>query len=56
MNESFHLSHETVKTKKETEQVKADMISGVTKLLYVAPESLTKEDNIEFLKSVKIFP
>ncbi len=41
-------------TKKETEQVKADMISGVTKLLYVAPESLTKEDNIEFLKSVKI--
>ena len=41
-------------TKKETEQVKADMVSGITKLLYVAPESLTKEDNIEFFKSVKI--
>lgn len=41
-------------TKKEAEQVKADMVSGITKLLYVAPESLTKEDNIEFFKSVKI--
>ncbi len=41
-------------TKKEAEQVKADMVSGVTKLLYVAPESLTKEDNIEFFKSVEI--
>ena len=36
------------------DQVKADVKSGVTKLLYVAPESLTKEDNVEFLKSVKI--
>ncbi|MDE6137660.1 MAG: ATP-dependent DNA helicase, partial [Muribaculaceae bacterium] len=36
------------------EQVKADVVSGKTKLLYVAPESLTKEDNIEFLKQVKI--
>lgn len=36
------------------DQVKNDIVSGVTKLLYVAPESLTKEDNIEFLKSVKI--
>ncbi|MBD5239095.1 MAG: DNA helicase RecQ [Bacteroidales bacterium] len=34
--------------------VKEDIISGRTKLLYVAPESLTKEDNIEFLKSVTI--
>jgi ATP-dependent DNA helicase RecQ len=41
-------------TKKEAEQVKADMVSGITKLLYVAPESLTKEDNIEFFKSVEI--
>ena len=31
-----------------------DMTSGITKLLYVAPESLTKEENIEFLKSVPI--
>ena len=36
------------------EQVKADIVSGKTKLLYVAPESLTKEENIEFLKSVPI--
>ncbi len=36
------------------DQVKADVLSGRTKLLYVAPESLTKEDNVDFLKSVKI--
>ena len=36
------------------DQVKADVSAGRTKLLYVAPESLTKEDNVEFLKSVKI--
>ena len=36
------------------DQVKADVREGRTKLLYVAPESLTKEDNVEFLKSVKI--
>lgn len=34
--------------------VKKDILSGKTKLLYVAPESLTKEENIEFLKQVKI--
>ncbi len=34
--------------------VKSDILSGKTKLLYVAPESLTKEENVEFLKSVKI--
>ncbi len=34
--------------------VKEDIISGRTKLLYVAPESLTKEDNIEFLKTITI--
>ncbi len=38
----------------QIDQVKSDILSGKTKLLYVAPESLTKEDNIEFLKSVKI--
>ena len=36
------------------EKVKGDILSGKTKLLYVAPESLTKEDNVEFLRSVKI--
>lgn len=34
--------------------VKADVRSGKTKLLYVAPESLTKDANIDFLKSIKI--
>jgi ATP-dependent DNA helicase RecQ len=36
------------------EQVKADLRSGKTKLLYVAPESLTKEENIEFLRTITI--
>ena len=36
------------------DQVKADILVGRTKLLYVAPESLTKEDNVEFLKQAKI--
>ena len=38
----------------EITQVKDDVRNGITKLLYVAPESLTKEDNIEFLRSIKI--
>lgn len=41
-------------TRNQVEKVKDDIRNGVTKLLYVAPESLTKESNIEFLKSVKI--
>ncbi len=40
--------------KSAIERVKTDILSGKTKLLYVAPESLTKEDNVEFLKTVKI--
>ena len=40
--------------KSAIDQVKADIRAGITKLLYVAPESLTKEDNVEFLKTVKI--
>lgn len=40
--------------KSAIEQVKHDILVGKTKLLYVAPESLTKEDNVEFLKTVKI--
>ena len=41
-------------TKAAIDNVKADVTSGKTKLLYVAPESLTKEDNVEFLKKIKI--
>jgi len=40
--------------KTATEQVKQDVLSGKTKLLYVAPETLTKESNVEFLKQVNI--
>jgi len=40
--------------KTEAKKVKEDVTNGVTKLLYVAPESLTKEENIEFLKSIPI--
>ena len=41
-------------TKAQVDKVKKDIRSGLTKLLYVAPESLTKEDNVAFLKSIKI--
>ncbi|APQ19361.1 ATP-dependent DNA helicase RecQ [Maribacter hydrothermalis] len=40
--------------KGEIKQVKQDITNGITKLLYVAPESLTKEENVEFLRSVTI--
>ena len=40
--------------KTETLKVKQDLISGVTKLLFVAPESLAKKDTIDFLKSIRI--
>ena len=40
--------------KTEVKQVKSDITEGITKLLYVAPESLTKEENVNFLNSVKI--
>lgn len=36
------------------EQVKTDVVSGRTKLLYVAPESLTKDENVDFLRQVRI--
>ena len=36
------------------DQVKSDILEGKTKLLYVAPESLTKMENIEFLRQIKI--
>ena len=35
-------------------QVKSDIRAGITKLLYVAPESLSKQENIDFFKSIKI--
>ncbi|UQD56180.1 ATP-dependent DNA helicase RecQ [Flavobacterium sp. K5-23] len=41
-------------TKTEIAQVKMDITSGITKLLYVAPESLTKEEYVNFLKNVPI--
>lgn len=41
-------------SKQQIDLVKGDILSGKTKLLYVAPESLTKDENIEFLKKVKI--
>lgn len=40
--------------KTEIAQVKSDILSGKTKLLYVAPESLNKDENVEFLRNVKI--
>ena len=41
-------------TKGEITKVKDDVTSGKTKLLYVAPESLSKEENVQFLKSIKV--
>jgi ATP-dependent DNA helicase RecQ len=40
--------------KTQINRVKEDILSGKTKLLYVAPESLTKEENIQFLKQIKV--
>ena len=41
-------------SKTSIDLVKADILEGKTKLLYVAPESLTKEENVDFLKKIKI--
>jgi ATP-dependent DNA helicase RecQ len=41
-------------SKQEIAQVKKDIVSGRTKLLYVAPETITKEENIEFLQNIQI--
>ena len=40
--------------KAQIQEVRKDLLDGVTKLLYVAPESLTKEENIDLLKEIKI--
>jgi ATP-dependent DNA helicase RecQ len=41
-------------SKVQMREVKADIVDGKTKMVYVAPETLTKEENIEFLKRVQI--
>ena len=41
-------------TRVAVDMVKEDLLSGKTKLLYVAPESLTKEENIELLRQIKV--
>ena len=40
--------------KTEVKRVKDDIVNGITKLLYVAPESLTKEEYVDFLRTVKV--
>lgn len=55
-SETDHVAHflNSSLNRAAIEAVKTDIKSGRTKLLYVAPESLTKEENIEFLKTVPI--
>ena len=38
----------------QTTEVKEDLLKGETKLLYVAPETLSKEETVDFLKQIKI--
>ena len=56
ISETDHIAHflNSSLNKAAIDQVKSDITSGKTRLLYVAPESLTKEENIEFLKTVPI--
>ncbi len=51
-----HIAHflNSSLNKSEIAQVKQDIVNGETKLLYVAPESLAKAENIEFLQSVPV--
>lgn len=55
-SEADHIAHflNSSLNRAAIDQVKSDIACGKTKLLYVAPESLTKEENIEFLKTVPI--
>ena len=53
INEIAHVLNSSL-TKDEQQKVKDDVNNGITKLLYMAPESLSKESNIEFLKSNNI--
>mgnify|MGYP003526563060 FL=1 len=56
MNDTDGVAHylNSSLNKSAIDQVKRDIIYGKTKLLYVAPESLTKEENVDFLKTIKI--
>ena len=56
VSEQFGIAHvlNSSLTKTEVKRVKEDIKNGVTKLLYVAPESLTKEENVEFLNGVPL--
>lgn len=56
ISEADHIAHflNSSLNKAAIDQVKSDITSGKTRLLYVAPESLTKDENIEFLKTVPI--
>lgn len=56
MNDTDGVAHYLNSSLNKTaiDHVKSDVVSGITKLLYVAPESLTKDENVEFLRSVKI--
>ena len=55
-DDSTHIAHflNSSLSKTQIQQVRADLIAGRTKLLYVAPESLTKEENVAMLRSIKI--
>ncbi len=55
-NENDSIAHflNSSLNKTEIKQVKTDVSAGKTKLLYVAPESLTKEENVEFLKTINV--
>lgn len=52
-NATAHFMNSSL-NKAELAQVREDLSAGKTKLLYVAPETLTKEENINFLKEIKI--
>ncbi|MFZ9657536.1 MAG: DEAD/DEAH box helicase, partial [Crocinitomicaceae bacterium] len=56
VSETGHIAHflNSSLTKAEIQKVKEDVLSGRTKMLYVAPESLTKQENIDFLAAVPI--
>lgn len=56
MSELDNVAHflNSMLNKPAIEQVKRDIVEGNTKLLYVAPETLTKEENVEFLRKAKV--
>ena len=55
-SEEDHVAHflNSSLTKSQTNQVKEDLLNGKTKLLYVAPETLTKDENVEFFKRLNV--